>query len=71
MEGKCQNRQDVQEDKDGKVREMGERTEIGEGTKEHIGSIEPTIADGLEQPTDRTLNERYLDHLRAHSVLHI
>ena len=35
----------------GKVREVGERTEVGEGTIGAIGSIEPTIADGLEQPT--------------------
>ena len=30
---------------------MGERAEVGEGTIGAIGSIEPTIADGLEQPT--------------------
>ena len=33
------------------VREVGERAEVGEGTTGAIGSIEPTIADGLEQPT--------------------
>lgn len=51
MEGKWQHRQDVPEDKRRKVREVGERAEIGEGTTGAIGSIEPTIADGLEQPT--------------------
>ena len=50
-EKEWQHRQDAGEDKSKKVREGGERAEVGEGTIGAIGSIEPTIADGLEQPT--------------------